>query len=355
MTNNERKRRSILAHGVDEIPGDIHFSHTQHMIAGGMAGLIEHGFMFPVDTIKTRMQSAIPTTIVTQSSSSSSVHATTTTTTTKAPGMIQVLKTIRSEGYIRLYSGLSAVLSGAIPSHALYFATYEFAKDCLTNRRIRRSSSDPIPVVTNAPPNTMVIGVAGIMATMAHDAISTPLDVIKQRMQLNGNYRTMLSCFRDVLKNEGMKAFYISYPTTLMMNVPYTMVHFIAYETFKYLLHNDHHHDHDDHDEHDHDDHHHHHGERKEQMWKHFVSGGIAGTLGAAVSNPFDVVKTRLQTQGPKEYAGVRDATRRILKEEGLGGFLRGVTPRMLYHAPSAAITWATYEYMKVLFKNFGT
>lgn len=330
---NERRRRSdgksirrtILAHGVDELPVDVQFSHTQHMIAGAMAGAVEHTCMFPVDTIKTRMQSSL--------------------TSSPDSGMMQVLRNIRSEGNLRLYSGLSAVLVGAIPSHALYFATYEFAKDCLYNGRLRTSSYD---ARKNSAPSTWIVATAGIFATMVHDAVSTPLDVIKQRMQLSSKFKSMASCFNHVLKNEGFKAFYISYPTTLLMNAPYTMIHFITYETVKHLLHleedeEDHHHD----DEEDHHEHHH-----SEHMWKHIVAGGLAGASGAAVSNPFDVIKTRLQTQGPAEYSGVRDTARRILIEEGMKGFWRGVVPRMLYHTPSAAITWATYEYMKVVFQS---
>lgn len=322
---------TILAHGIDELSATstatAHFSHRQHMIAGAVAGTVEHSFMFPVDTIKTRMQSNV-------------VH------TENNVKMSTVLRQIRSEGGgpLRLYSGLSAVLAGAIPSHALYFATYEMSKNMLHHGKV--------PLV----PDPMITGVSAILATMVHDAISTPLDVVKQRMQLNGQYRDFVSCLKHVTRTEGINALFLSYPTTLIMNIPYALVHFIGYETFKYLLH-----DHDEHDDHDHDhdhEHDHHHDEeeeekeRREHMWKHFVAGGGAGALGAAVSNPVDVMKTRLQTAGPSEYTGARDVLIRTLREEGIRGFMRGSVPRMLYHTPSAAITWTTYEYMKRVFKE---
>lgn len=46
-------------------------------------------------------------------------------------------------------------------------------------------------------------------------------------------FRTVASCFRSVFKAEGLSAFYVSYPTTLMMTVPFTAVQFSTYEYLK--------------------------------------------------------------------------------------------------------------------------
>ena len=40
---------------------------------------------------------------------------------------------------------------------------------------------------------------------------------------------------------------------------------------------------------------------------------------------------------------------RHIIREDGYIGFLRGLTPRMLLHAPAVAISWTTYETVKSL------
>lgn len=77
---------------------------------------------------------------------------------------------IRDEGVRRLYRGFGATVSGAIPSHAVHYATYEHIK-----HRFGGSEPGHHPIVN---------GMAGGMATMAHDAIVTPLDVVKQRLQV---------------------------------------------------------------------------------------------------------------------------------------------------------------------------
>lgn len=95
------------------------------------------------------------------------------------------------------------------------------------------------------------------MATVASDALMNPFDgasilprwdyvhrsvltrvldnaVVKQRMQVHGSvFRSVAGCFRDVYRAEGISAFYISYPTTLTMTVPFTAVQFSTYEFLK--------------------------------------------------------------------------------------------------------------------------
>lgn len=38
---------------------------------------------------------------------------------------------------------------------------------------------------------------------------------------------------------------------------------------------------------------------------------------------------------------------KKIVAKEGPGALLRGLKPRVLFHAPAAAICWSTYEAMK--------
>lgn len=75
---------------------------------------------------------------------------------------------------------------------------------------------------------------SAVTATLIHDAISNPTEVIKQRLQMyNSPYRTIVQCATGVYKNEGFKAFYRSYVTQLCMNVPHQALHFSTYEFFQ--------------------------------------------------------------------------------------------------------------------------
>ena len=61
-----------------------------------------------------------------------------------------------------------------------------------------------------------------------------------------------------------------------------------------------------------------------------------------------DTVKTRLVTQlnypDLVPYKGISDCFQRVLKEEGVGAFYRGLTPRLLSVVPMIGIQFGFYE-----------
>ena len=118
------------------------------------------------------------------------------------------------------------------------------------------------------------------------------------------------------------------------MNVPYQMCQFMTYEALKVVISGEH-----TAVEHG--------GEYTPLA--NMVAGGVAGGTAAAFTTPLDMVKTRLQTQGVTgiQYAGALDAIRTIRATEGTSAFLKGIKPRVLFHVPSMAICWSTYESIK--------
>jgi solute carrier family 25 iron transporter 28/37 len=149
--------------------------------------------------------------------------------------------------------------------------------------------------------------------------------VIKQRMQMHGSqHRSVVSCARSVYAREGLRAFYVSYPTTLAMTVPFTAVQFSVYEWAKKVIN----------------------PEESYNPTSHAIAGGTAGAVAAAVTNPLDVAKTLLQTRGNSTDATIRNASgmleafKIIHSREGARGFLRGLSPRVLTFVPSNALCW---------------
>lgn len=92
------------------------------------------------------------------------------------------------------------------PAHALYFATYEVAKQRLG---VQRSSHAPLSTAA-----------AGAFATIVNDALMTPGDVVKQRLQLaNSPYNGMVDCIVKTYRSEGFRAFFRSYKLTVRCTV----------------------------------------------------------------------------------------------------------------------------------------
>jgi hypothetical protein len=156
---------------------------------------------------------------------------------------------------------------------------------------------------------------------------------VKQRLQINTNYSGMIDCARAVYRTEGLGAFYISFPVTLMMNVPFQILQFSTYEYMRKRLNPS--------------------GEYNPMT--HVIAGGIAGGIASASTNPLDVAKTALQTRGNASDSALRHASglvhacKIILQNQGLFGFTRGMQARVLAHIPSTAAAWTTYEFLKMV------
>ncbi|KKF95103.1 putative mitochondrial carrier C12D12.05c [Ceratocystis platani] len=79
--------------------------------------------------------------------------------------------------------------------------------------------------------------------------------------------------------------------------------------------------------------------------------GASSGAFGATVVYPLNVLRTRLQTQGTHmhraTYTGIWDVAHQTLKNEGVRGLYKGLTPNLLKVAPALSITWVVYENSK--------
>ena len=409
-----------------------------HLCAGAFAGTMEHTVMFPVDTIKTRMQLAIV---------GGGSAATTTTTSVGGGGganininnnaMVKstirraITSILKTDGVKGLYRGVVAGGLGAGPAHAMYFATYEYGKKMF---RWNTTSKEGDEIDENEGPKWSAYGEfiadasAGVLATIVGDAVQTPLDTIKQRMQMQlggncpsevkvmsgegigggvGNVKTSLTknnynnnaaktstrrfttafdAARTIVRNEGAHVLYRSYPTTLIMNVPFTAIHVGLYESTKRALKIE---------------------DEDEGFRTQFLAGGFAGGMAGFLTTPMDVVKTRMQTHcevalgcevsktvetatasqtcairgdpklcvstpgvtaTPSSSASATPATptssrsiyasanafkvaKHVAGREGLRALFSGATARLLFHIPASAICWTTYEFMK---RNLG-
>lgn len=147
------------------------------------------------------------------------------------------------------------------------------------------------------------------------------------------SYTTCRSCLVNTYKTEGIRAFYRSFPTQFIMNVPFQTVHFVVYElTQEYVN-----------------------PTRTYMPLSHIISGATAGGAAAFITNPLDVCRTLLNTQESTQNTtvrGLRQAVVMVYRTDGLRTFFRGVTARMFYQMPSTAISWSVYEAFKHLLKN---
>jgi solute carrier family 25, member 39/40 len=75
------------------------------------------------------------------------------------------------------------------------------------------------------------------------------------------------------------------------------------------------------------------------------VAASCGGVVAAAVTTPFDVIKTQQQIADCNE--SVWGTACRIWKRRGMYGFWAGVLPRSARAAPAGAIVVSSYELLK--------
>jgi len=332
-----------------------------HCVAGSLAGVAEHVIVYPIDTVKTHIQCACSRTGGTISKSNLSATKNSLQSATKkisaggglrmssGGGFFTTMRMIMSQpqslslsdaarpiemdpyvGFKRLWRGVHAIMIGCVPAHALYFSSYEAVK--YTNLR----EDGSLPVWAGL--------LAGGAAVIGHDAIMSPLDTIKQRLQL-GHYSGMKEAALHMIKHEGTFSLYRSFPITLLTNIPYGSIMVTTNELCKDYLSNGHH-------------------GTPPSLAVCLLSSSIGGMVASFTTTPLDRVKTMLQIQKLQPVTCERYGTcpnvsatsstldwkqvlRQILRQEGVGGLFKGSLPRMLSHTPAVAISWTTYETAK--------
>lgn len=145
-----------------------------------------------------------------------------------------------------------------------------------------------------------------------------------------------MSALRDMWGSGGLGAFFPTGGVSIQMlrDIPYAIVTLMVYEGLREHWINARSYD-----------------GGKPPPWKEMVAGGISGGTGSFVTNPMDVVKTRLQTDAAMYGGSVLQCARATYAEGGLKAFLRGSVPRLLHKVPANASFFLLYEVFRRLLR----
>jgi len=84
------------------------------------------------------------------------------------------------------------------------------------------------------------------------------------------------------------------------------------------------------------------------EAWETIALGALSGALAAALTTPFDVLKTRLMTSAiGAQTVPITTLAKKLVAEEGPGALFKGALPRALWIAPVGAMNFAGYELAK--------
>ena len=273
-----------------------------HLQAGALAGTTADLVLYPLDTLKTRLQSA--------------------------SGFLP------SGGFRGIYAGVGSALIGSAPSAALFFLSYEGIRSIAAQQRLReqRLHGGESDTWWREPVVNML---AASVGEVAGCAVRVPTEVVKQRAQA-GQAKSSWEALSQILARRkevaGMgkmwRELYRGWSITVGREVPFTIVQFPLWEALK--------------------------GWRRRTTgreitsgWESGVAGAASGAVAAGVTTPLDVLKTRMMLAEQK--VGVRVLVREIVEKDGFGAFFKGVGPRVLWIGAGGWIFLGTYEWGKNL------
>ena len=266
----------------------------KHLAAAAVARSVSISGIYPVDTIKTRIQLQTPNAF-----------------------------TIKG-----LYGGLGGSLIGQVPYGVLTFGSYEMYK---------RALLDKFPNIKPA----FIYAMSAILGDVTGSGWLCPSEVVKQQMQA-GMYSTTKEAVQSIWQKSGINGFYQGYFGGLARDVPFRVAQLTSYEITKniYLKMKTNR------------------QQRRQTFRdddstrsvvelspvETALCGAVAGSFSAAITNPLDRIKTMLMTNGDAYGGSVLSCASRILSNEGIKGFTTGIVPRVLYIAPSVAVFFVAYE-----------
>lgn len=227
---------------------------------------------------------------------------------------------IKTQGFFALYNGLSASLLRQLTYSTTRFAIYEVAKQRYN-------------------PDSFVSKVAlAAGAGACGGFVGTPGDLVNVRMQNDiklpkekrRNYKHALDGVIRVYQEEGIRRLFSGASTATSRAVFMTIGQLSFYDQIKILLLKS--------------------GYFTDNLTTHFLSSLSAGAIATSLTQPLDVLKTRMMNAKPGEFSSLGAVIIHTAKM-GPMGFFKGYVPAFVRLAPQTILTFVFLEQMRL---NFG-
>ncbi|KAJ2711663.1 hypothetical protein H4R19_003143, partial [Coemansia spiralis] len=285
-----------------------------HLGAGALSGMTSCVLLQPFDLIKTRVQQG-------QGAPGSSAAA------RRGAGVVAgaVQSVLATEGVRGLWRGTVPSLMRNAPGTSLYFYFLNHTKAaCLAGER--RLLGDSGRTKLSATGNMAV----GASSRALAGFILMPGTVLKVHYESNlYRYTGIAAAISQIWRAGGVRGFFVGAVPTAIRDAPYAGLYFLLYEAIK----------------------------NRERSFAQArgmllpettvtMVAGVAGGLSASyITQPFDMVKTRMQLR-PQEYRHIIQSFAKIYREETLAGFFRGISLRVLRKGIQASLVFTLYEWV---------
>ncbi|KAI1821702.1 mitochondrial carrier domain-containing protein [Xylaria intraflava] len=192
-------------------------------VAGGVAGMVAQFCVYPLDTLKFRLQSEY--------------------VSGGARGNALLLQTARrmlAEGGARAaYRGVTMGLIGMFPYSAIDMGTFELLKSTYVQYNAKATGCHE----EDAQPSTFATGIMGASSGAFGASVVYPLNVLRTRLQTQGTsmhparYNGIWDVAQKTIKNEGVRGLYKGLMPNLLKVAPALSITWMVYENAKKIMH----------------------------------------------------------------------------------------------------------------------
>lgn len=213
------KRLLARVEGIDDTSK---LSRASTYLAGGLGGVVSQFAVYPIDTLKFRLQCSNLDSLVKGNEL-----------------LITTAKNMFREGGLRVfYRGIFVGTSGIFPYAALDLGTFSTIKNILVRRQ---SKIDKVPEDEVKLPSYIVLTLGALSGTFGATVVY-PINLLRTRLQAQGTYAHPYHYdgFRDVLKKtiqrEGYPGLFKGLVPNLAKVAPAVSISYLMYENLKNLF-----------------------------------------------------------------------------------------------------------------------
>ncbi|KAF4306825.1 Calcium-binding mitochondrial carrier SAL1 [Botryosphaeria dothidea] len=201
-------------------PRDIHT--WSKFMAGGFGGMVSQAVVYPLDTLKFRMQCETV---------SGGLH-----------GNKLIIATAKKmwykDGLRSFYRGLSMGLFGIFPYAAVDLGTFEYLKRAVTRRNAKKRHCHE----EQAEPGSFMTAFIGGFSGAFGASLVYPMNLLRTRLQSQGTvlhprtYTGIMDVTRQTIQGEGMRGLFKGLTPNLLKVVPAVSITYVVYENSKKAL-----------------------------------------------------------------------------------------------------------------------
>jgi len=235
------------------------------------------------------------------------------------------------------FAGVSATITQSPPANAAYFFTYETLK----------AAAFSVVGGPGGQYDSAVFFIAGGLSELASSLCFVPFDVVKSRLQLGDNparatggvvalernYPSLHTALAGIYRESGIRGLTAGWSAGLALDMTFSGTQFLLYELSKRAVRRA--------------------KRRDPTAGETLACGCVSGGIAAGLTNPLDVIASRLQCQDDKRgYGSTFASVLRATLREGPIALWRGTLPRVAQIAPLSALSFTVYEGMRRYLKD---